>query len=334
MISRAKLNTALMANDPGYDILNMDYSDPMALYKMSGMFRDLSGNAVIAENIAQWTDMPFLYESDGSLYGIPVIAIPYGFRITRALWNEINVDIDKNWTWDDFFSLADIARELGLFLVEDGKYWNVIRTQYESKYCDIIDGEANYDTETFRKLASMWKQLEEEGLIAHEMEESSHVLLEFCPMDVLEYGSENYVYLGMPAMDGEIVTPIRMDAFYINRYSEHADAAEEFMEIYTSPEVQNWSFGGMSVFLPDMEENETIRFHKEHNLSLAGILPVNLDEALEEWQYYLRTGNLYEAFPADDDYLVELIESFVAAELTLEEFILEAQERADLMIGE
>jgi len=336
----AKLRTALMANEPGYDILYVPMTDAVAPLKMSGLVMDLSENTVIGENIAQWADMPFLYESDGSLYAIPGMVLPMGFVMTRALWDELNLDIDpKTWTWDDFFALADVAREHGLRLTASDSYglWDVIRAQYEGLYCDLVGGVANYDTDSFRKLAAMWKQLEDEYMIIHGYGASSQVLLsyEYSPLvNMPQMGGleDDRIYLGMPTLDGETVTPIQMQAYYINKYSEHADAAVELMEIFTSVEIQNWASVGSQFFLPSLENNEYIKFLSDNNVLSMFIFPT--EEEMTEWQHYLSTGKFINRFANAEDYLKEPIEKFLADKLTLEEFIAEAQEYADLYLGE
>ena len=78
----AQLRTAVMANEPGYDLFLMD-SATSTDFKLSGILVDFSENEVITENIAQYMDMPFLWESDGSLYGIPDWIGLNGFALER-----------------------------------------------------------------------------------------------------------------------------------------------------------------------------------------------------------------------------------------------------------
>ena len=323
-IDDTKLNTALMANEPGYDILALPYTTSVVQYK-ENMFLDLSENRVIADNLAQLLEMPFLWESDGSLYGIPMLAGPYGFKITTALWNEIGANISQNWTWDDFFALADVAKELGLKLINDNENWLTMRTQYESMYVDYIAGEANYDTDAFRDLVTQWKLLDDEGMISYGY--GGNVLLE------AEYlainGSERgYVYLGMPTLDGEHITPILLDGLYINRYSEHVEAAVEFMEIFTSLEVQNMTYAASSLFVEDVSVSPMYPL-----LQAMGIVPT--EESMAQWRHFLKTGRLHEVIDGwNYGGMHDLISKLKSDKITVDEFIAEVQERADIMIGE
>jgi len=321
----AQLRTAVMANEPGYDLFLMD-SKTSTDFKISGILVDFSENEVITENIAQYMDMPFLWEDDGSLYGIPVRVFTKGFSITRALLNEIDIDIDRNWTWDEFFALKDVAKELGLRLIDDDMSWWGFREWYESAYCDYAAGEANYDTDAFRKLAGIWKQLSEEDMINYDPAKTGNVLLKYgfgCPVQ----GEDRYVHLGMPAMDGEIITPIDLPAFYVNCYGEQTDAAIEFLEIFSSPEVQFESQVGSELFLSDLES------YTEYSLwQMFNWIPT--DEQMEQWQHFLSTGKQRGTNQEFNKGVKELVSAYLADEITVDEFALEMQERADLMVGE
>ena len=331
--NRDKVKTAIMANEPGYDLLVFDYNGG-AEYKNSEMLLDFSGNGIIVENIAQWLDMPFLWESDGSLYGIPLRLYSHGFRIKKVLWDELGLEIDKDWTWDDFLSLAEVAREYGMKLTNDDGVWRTMRNQYESKYCDYAAGIADYDTEIFRKLASAWKQLDAENMIAYEFTERKNVFLEFGHASLWVVDADDYVYLGMPILEGEYVTPVGIEALYVNRFSEHAEMAEEFLEIYTSPEVQEWSSGGTMTFTEDVAHNEYFSMCEEMGYLQVVSDTIPTEAELEQWRFMLESGSLHETFGSLDYIGDEIINDFIEDKFTLEEFVAEVQERADLMIGE
>ena len=324
-VGMEKLNTALMANDPGYEIMILALTRAEE-YKKSGILAELSGNEIISENIAQWMEMPFLHESDGNLYGLPISIMPYGFTISKALYNEIGMELDRNWTWDDFYALVDVARELGLKITNGDNAWTAIMRQYQSAYCDYYAGESNYDTETFRRLVTMWKELADEGMLSDPFKNEA-VLLEFHIMPVImnaEMWKES-LYLGMPTLDGECVTPIEMEALYVNAQSEHKDAAMEYMEIYSSPEVQLENYN--PEMLPDLEKHTNYIWWERF-----GEVPTQ--EQMELWQHYMKSGKLCAHSDEFGVVVVDLIADLVADRLTVDEFIAEMQERADLMVGE
>ena len=132
-------------------------------------------------------------------------------------------------------------------------------------------------------------------------------------------------------LDGKQVTPVEVSALYINRYSENAEAAVRFLEIYSSPEVQReYLNGGNGMFLPDYREYS----HYESVWMLFGDSLIPTDEEFEQYKNLLSTG--YQFYRNQEFEKVErkLFQQFIYDELTTDEFIAELQERADLMLGE
>ena len=312
--------TGLTQNEPGYDIVLMSHDDSVP-YIASGILMDLSENTVIADNLAQLLEMPFLWEDDGSLYGIPFSVQPQGFMITRQNLEALDRSIDSTWTWEDFLALTEALPEDGIMnLTMDTQSWNILFEQYESKYRDRITGEVNYDTETFRRLIAMWDQLIEEDHIAYGY---NNVLLEHGYMGVNEIPvgipEKDYVYLGMPMLDGEYVTPIMMDAYYINKNSEHADAAMELMEILTTLEAQMQTMGSSQIFVEDFEACTYYELWERMD-----ILPT--EESVQMWMHLLKTGKLTVRLENDIVNRSNLIRSLRMDEITIDKFVAALQE--------
>ncbi|MBE5767434.1 MAG: extracellular solute-binding protein [Clostridiales bacterium] len=309
--------TGLTQNEAGYDIVLMSHDDSIP-YITSGILMDLSENAVIADNLAQWLEMPFLWEDDGSLYGIPFSVQPQGFMVVRENLDALGIEIASDWTWDDFLALAEKLPEDGIMnLAMDTQSWNILFEQYESKYRDRITGEVNYDTETFRQLIAMWDQLIEEDHIAYGY---NNVLLEHGYMGLNEVPVKDYVYLGMPTLDGEYVTPVMMDAYYINKNSEHADAAVELMEILTSLEAQSHTMGASQLFL----EAEQCVAYSDNTWIMLGMIPT--EESMQMWTHLLKTGELTVRLENDTVNRSNLIRSLVMDEIGVDEFVAALQE--------
>jgi len=320
-----KLNTDLMANAPGYDLMVLEGNNS-AMVKASGILAELSENKVITENIDQYLEMPFLWESDGRLYGVPVHVSPFGFKISKALYEQAGLEIERDWTWEDFYALKDAAWENGLMLTSGDRYWQVFRRQYESVYCDYIMGEANYETDAFRMLVTLWSNLEAEEMIAPLA--NSNILMQYdsmAPVLQNDAKSRGTIFIGMPTLDGEYATPIYMSALYANRHSEHADAAIEFLEIYSSAEVQYESQN--MIFLPELENYAEYKWWE-----MLDTVPT--EENMELWKHFLSTGKLFERNMEFDQNIAQLVNALLAERMTIDEFISEVQERADLMVGE
>jgi len=320
------VKTAIMANSPGYDLLLID-SMASASIKNSGVLADLSKNEVILKNLEEYIDMPFLWEEDGRLFGVPDLVLPYTMKIKPAELDQIEGGIPQSWTWEDFAALADDAEELGLCLVQDSKFWKVLLEQYTSVYCDFITGEADYSNDTFRRLVTIWKELSDNGSVCYDR--SKRALLTYDAASATQiYNAAQYVYLGMPTLNGETVIPVYMTGYYVNRYSENVDAAIRFLEIYSSVEVQRTCTAlGNGTFLPDW------RMYDDYDLlEQFGLCPP--DEDMEIWQSLLSQGKLIERDFNYDRRTEELVIDLLNDRLTVDEFVSEMQENADLMIGE
>ena len=137
------------------------------------------------------------------------------------------------------------------------------------------------------------------------------------------------VFLNFPLLDGEHVTPIDMTGLYVNKYSENADAAVRFLEIYSSKEVQKeYRDGRNGLFLPDFTEYACYDLWSRFN----NYLPEK--EEFEKYKSALATGYLIQIDQEFEWVERQLFRQFINDELTLDEFISELQERADLMLGE
>ena len=328
----------LMANAPGYDliVLHPVHTD----FKLSDVVMDLSGSETLMENLGNYIDMPFLWESDGSLYGIPLDVSPYGFRVLSSLWEEIGASFPERWTWEDLYAYADIARDLDTKLVSTDYRWTSLRQEYETAYCDLMNGIADYENDTFRFLVSLWKRMDTEQLVDYNGIYQGNALFSHGSMQIsYGMGQKHYINVGMPTLNGEEITPIEMTALYVNRYSENADAAVEFLEIYTSHEVQMLAEWSTAMYLKDVEIEEYAYVEEVRAMAeLSGwsylLDAIPTEEEWEQWQHYLSTGRLVERVPEYEEAVKELVIELLTDKMTEDEFVAEVQERADLMIGE
>ena len=121
--------------------------------------------------------------------------------------------------------------------------------------------------------------------------------------------------------------PVYMYALYANAYSENADAAIRFLEIYSSVEVQRvYSEGGQAIFLSDLAMYDEYPVWKQ-----LGFYP---EEDFENWKSILSSGTMLERSFDQDQRIKELVTDLLNDKITVDEFVAEMQETADLMIGE
>jgi len=316
--------TAMMANSPGYDVIITDSLSSASL-KNSGFLADLSENEVILQNLESYIDMPFLWEEDGRLLGMPTEVYPYCLMLKQAQLDQIEGGIAQDWTWEDFAALADDAEEMGLCLVQDSKFWKVLLEQYTCVYCDFITGEADYSNDTFRRLVTIWKELSDNGSICYDRKQQA--LLRYnMAAGMQRFNAAQYVFLGMPMLDGESAIPVHMTALYVNRYSENAEAAIRFLEIYSSVEVQSESH--MASFGLLLQDSKMYSGYSK----FPELYPTEEEMQITRW--LLSQGKLVERDFNYDRRTEELVIDLLNDKLTVDEFVAEMQENADLMIGE
>ncbi|MBE5766014.1 MAG: extracellular solute-binding protein [Clostridiales bacterium] len=311
----------ILSNKSSYDIFYLS-SYFESEFKSGDMLMDLSGNETIAENLTHYMEMPFLFENDGSLFGVPVMVQPYTLRASKEKLDKLGIEIPDSWTWDDFFALAEYAKSSNQYLISATDGWDPILCQYESIYCDFYEGVHDYNTEVFQNLVRKWKNLECEGLIYRVNDPSaSGGIFRF---EEVYYGKDTVSILPMPQLDGRSATPISMYGLYVNRYSKNAEMAVEFLEIYSSPEVQAES---QSPYWPmlDVDVNDCAEFYGWYNpeLGLSSLTPE--DDAI--WRELLRTGVVYERNRDFIHTLSELNRQLFEDEISLEEYFAKVTEQ-------
>ena len=92
-------------------------------------------------------------------------------------------------------------------------------------------------------------------------------------------------------------------------------------------ETGMYQLGGSALFLSDLES------YTEYSLwQMFNWIPT--DEEMEQWQHFLSTGKQRGTNQEFNKGVKELVSAYLADEITVDEFALEMQERADLMVGE
>ncbi len=314
---------AVAEGQEGYDILALDETNTLG-FKLSGNLYDFSENAVIAENLSQYIDMPFLWEADGRLYGMPVFVQPLIYRATVADLEAVQLDIPAEWTWEEFFALADEARAKDRLFAMSMLDANWARRQYHCVYSDFFTGSLNYDTNAFRTLAEGWKELDDynwtvSGKLPNAVLNESYI---WWSGDFMEM--EPIVDISLPYMDGKRVTPVEVKALYANKNGAHLDAVIRFMEIYSSKEVQKEFFDGQNgAFLPDLTEYAMYEMFSQFD----NYIPT--EEEFAAYTDAIATGCQIYIDKEFESTERKLFTQFVRDDITLDELVVQLQEAAD-----
>ena len=231
-VEKEKLSTALMAGEPGYDIISvMDHE--LINYRKSNIVEDLSECASIREGLAHWHDMPYIIGKD--LDAIPLYVYPKIYPLGEGARAAIeNAGIPEQFaSWEELIStLSPIAKQDGRCIISGSKRFPEIYDQYITFYS--LNGEVNFDTDLFKENMLLFKKAYEEGLIPCDNE--SDGLLENAT-GTLYVDEADYIL--PPLIDGETIYPTQTQSLIVSKTSAQKDLAKELLGYYTSPEAQS-----------------------------------------------------------------------------------------------
>ena len=253
-----------------------------------------------------------------------------GYLIRESKQEAFGIEVNPEWTWEDFYALGQVAQDNGLYLCWSNYHFGDMLYQYESMYCDLLQGKADFNTETYAKLVTIWKNLFMEGKImtVDELYTLGYdaTLLEFSGMSF--YPGLKRIQLDMPLIDGKRVTPIIINGLYANANSRNYDLAVEFLEIFSSVEVQTMQSGISSGMLLD----DFTQYSDYEEYVAQNGLPT--DAELNRWREFMDTGRQAQLDGALRVAIGEINKRLIDGKITMEEYLIEVDERAQLYVGE
>ena len=228
-VDNAKLSTALMANEPGYDILLAD-DYRIEVYRESGVLEDLSGYSEIWEKLEAWNDMPYLIgESRDS---VPLYILPVIYSVNEDMHSLIDENFPQQTSsWAEFYAAAsDYYAESGLSPIGGSIRFPVFFDQYFA-WC-VKKGTVDFDTSIFKDGMLLYQEAYEDGLVVSSDE--NDCILNDTNLGI--YPQETTVLL--PLLDGEMIYPCSTYSLAISRTSREKDLAAEFLSCFVSVEAQ------------------------------------------------------------------------------------------------
>ena len=175
----------------------------------------------------------------------------------------------------------------------------------------------------------MWIKLAEEEIIVlanlHDPYDFKSAPLE---RRSLSLSLGDYVAIPLPSVTGEQITPLQMTGLYINKYSDDRDIATEFLEIYSSPEIQ----AEAAMFYNEILLKDITRYANYEAWLSAVDYPT--EEEFEQWEGFLKNGVLNYGNVELNVALIDLARQMQRGEISVEEYLSEAAERVELMVGE
>lgn len=264
---RERLNTELMAGK-GPDIL-CGFGYYTKDYMNKGLFVNM--DEMIKKDKKFDINDYYLSLIDGSrhnggLYALPLTYMFECFVVNEGLLNEKGIEIPENWTWKDFYDIAEKIRESSsdrecYMLPKLVNGWMPLYTMIIQDMDYYIDREkkiARFDTQEFMDILKMYRFMESQGLFHPDIDEvsfieSSNRIDTSSILFFLNSGTGIYYessdWLGEAFKNGFKIIPAPKGIhtgtmffqgrnIYINKSTKYQDECWEFIKYLLSEEMQ------------------------------------------------------------------------------------------------
>lgn len=228
-LDSAKLSTALMANEAGYDILAAnDYE--LAVYRESGILEDLSDCAGIWAALEHWNEMPYLMNPHKD--ALPLYVLPKVYSLNEGAQDLAEVFPEQPGSWAELFACAaELPPSDGRSLLWGSKRFPEVYDQYLA-WC-AKEGAVDFDTALFRDEMLQFKKAYDDGVIV-DGEEYDGLLI---PSGMGVYPPEGSV-VPYPMLNVEMIYPCQTYSIAVSKTSAQTELAQEFLSCYASVEAQ------------------------------------------------------------------------------------------------
>lgn len=264
---RERLNTELMAGK-GPDIL-CGFGYYTKDYMNKGLFVNM--DEMIKKDKEFDSNDYYLSLIDGSryngeLYALPLTYLFECFVVNEGLLNEKGIEIPEDWTWRDFYHIAEKIRKsfsdrecyMLPKLVNGWMPLYLMITQDIDYYIDREKKIARFDTQEFIDTLKMYEFIEGQGLIHPDIDEASFIespnridtsnILFFLNSGTrIYYGASDWLseafkngFRILPAPKGIHTGTIFFQGqnIYINKSTKYKDECWEFIKYLLSEEIQ------------------------------------------------------------------------------------------------
>ena len=244
--------TEMMGGNEGIDLIGLQdsmMSTSAAILLKSGALLDLNQFDTLVAAKAQFRDIFGPVTIGGKWYAVPNYYSQHPWRVNETLAAEIGWDIpDGHWSWDDFMLLADKVRawnetaDSHIFLLQDDNaLLPYFFLEYQANHIDALSGKADYQSESYIRLLTMWKQLNNDQLICTSNNTATNTmqkntLLYACRTVLPAMGKDKYIY--PPTESKNSHYPVyAISCIALNANSPYIEQAVYFLACYMTPEA-------------------------------------------------------------------------------------------------
>lgn len=336
--------TEMMANEGNFDIVTLQPGLVMtsvpALLR-SGAIMDITDFGAIQAVKEDWRDVWDTVSVDGRQYGVPQAIMPYLWQVNENVAQLLDWSIPEGeWNWTEFEQLIDRAiayNQQGgqhLYLLADSNVVPFIIDQYQQEFVNPYLGTADYQTERFQRILTIWKRLHDNELLypypsmlasgtSNDPQGVPNTLLRNTYLTLGSLKNETFVL--PPIWDENTPQLAIVYPMCISGNARYPEEAAYFLACYASAEATSKQY--YSNFGQWLKDGSL--YDKEDPMGQASAA----NEAL--WNTALE---MCEAVHEHKDLLRmhwrELLPKLVAGEITPETYMEIAQQQADMYIGE
>ncbi len=241
-----QLNTALMANEPGLDILFMN-NFSAANYVNAGVVEDLNDSPEVMAGLDGWIDLEGVSTWNGVRFGVPLELSLDVIKFNESLAGLLPEGLDpKQMTWKQLLEVgAQFDGDTNgdgrqdAWLLQGSRRFPAFLYQYIRSGDDL--SELSFDTELFRELMTLYRQCVQNGAYANYGDcESSAAVFSMSMAGTVD-SSE---CLSLPRLEGAPSVTCFVMAMGVNRGSANRELALEFLADYCSVEAQRQIYTG------------------------------------------------------------------------------------------
>lgn len=332
------ISNAMMSKTGEVDLLvTTDLFLPMPSYQYfaSGAVLDLTQYPQITQYLPEYLDIFAACTLEGKLFAIPERVYPYAFQLNTGLAQKMGVEIPKpGWTWSD---LAAIGRQVTAYNEANGTSYKLIADFAANPYilrqmnlnaADVAAGRASYVNEPMAQALAAWMEIVDSGLVLDENHGRADMMLNalFTVSNGLAYGSMGKRHcLVPPVFDENTRFPVSLNGVMVNANSRHREEALYFLQCFFAPEtIEATPIQMLGPWFPD----ESRQYHQPGWSAMT-------QNNREVWLHLLERGIQDTRIGSmTGDQISELYPQLLAGEISVPEFLMSCQHRANLMLGE
>ncbi len=332
------VSTGMMAKNGDIDLLmTYDFFIPMPTYQYyaSGAIEDLSQYPEITQYLSEYVDRFSACYVDGRLIAIPEDAYIEPWLVNDALAAQMGLTLPSgHWTWAELEAIGEQvvaynqANGTAHYLLHDNLNAPEILHALMANALDILGGKSHFTDAQYQRAMESWLRMVEAGLIldAGQFRNPMGKAL-LTPSSGLVYGNlGNKHYIMPPAFGEDTRFRCSNSAVMMNANSQHKAEAAYFLSCFFSPEA---------VGKTPIETSGPWFIDESRHISQQGLWPEISPENRALWDDMIGRSTMASLIPSIwQDLILRLYPALLEGQLTVPQFLQQAESRADMMLGE